>query len=142
MPITVIVQTPPNEIKWTEKAQAIGTPSVAFVAAIIAGVIAFRQWRTAEAAKDAARNKLKIELYKERLEIYKAAGEMALIIAEKGPTDYAKVMATAERMATARWLLNKKVSLHLQDMTGRATKRIADKPVVMPDDLTDGQKMG
>jgi hypothetical protein len=51
---------------WVEIVSRPSTPIVATVAATIAGLIGYRQWRTAQ-------NKLKLDLFERRLAVHTAA---------------------------------------------------------------------
>lgn len=65
-PIALTVQLPPQsppDVHWTSYGTALGAPFVALVAALIAGSIAYRQWKTAQ-------NKLKMDLFDKRMELY------------------------------------------------------------------------
>lgn len=75
--VTSLPSSPPPDPHWTAYLQAIGTPVVAVIAACIAASIAFRQWQTAQ-------NKLKLDLFERRYEVYVALTQlMGLMVQEK-----------------------------------------------------------
>jgi hypothetical protein len=118
-PITLILQSPPSEPKWTEELQAVGTPCVAVLAAFVAGMIAYRQWRTAEAAKETARNKLKLDLFEKRWAIYEAASSLISdsFLSDDSfdysPHDWMKLREQQQKLNGANWLLDEKVNAYL-----------------------------
>ncbi len=62
---TILIQNVPADPHWTAYVQALGTPIVAVIAAGFATYIAWRQWKTAH-------EKLKFDLFKERVAIHQA----------------------------------------------------------------------
>lgn len=78
------------ESHWTTYVQIWATPVVALIAAAIASTIAWRQWKTAEAAKETARDKLKLDLFEGRLEVFNATVELftAKLDSIKAPPEY------------------------------------------------------
>jgi hypothetical protein len=66
----------PFDPHWTTYVQAIGTPIVAVIAAAIAATIQYRQWKTANAAAQTAKNKLKLDLFERRFDVFTAASEV------------------------------------------------------------------
>ncbi|WP_156383810.1 hypothetical protein [Methylobacterium sp. Leaf456] len=68
---------PPLEPHWTAYVQAIGTPFVALVAGGIASLIAYRQWQT-------AKEKVVLDLFKQRLEVYDLVNSATMEIIQRG----------------------------------------------------------
>ncbi|MDP9968814.1 hypothetical protein J2W39_000037 [Variovorax paradoxus] len=76
-PIAITLQVPPaTELHWTAYVTAIGTPVVAVIAAAIAGLIAYRNWRTAQ-------NKLKLDLFDKRYKVFEELSEQMAVWSEK-----------------------------------------------------------
>src|SRR6516165_2867269 len=62
-----------NELPyWVQYVQALGPTVVAVIAALIAGYIAWRQWRTAHGQWRTAHDKLSFDLYEKRFAVYEA----------------------------------------------------------------------
>jgi len=57
---------------WIQSIQALGPTVVAIIAALIAGYIAWRQWRTAHRQWRTAHDQLSFDLYEKRFAVYEA----------------------------------------------------------------------
>jgi hypothetical protein len=68
--------TPIPEPHWTAYLTALLTPVVAILAAVIAGSIAYRNWRTAQ-------NKLKFDMFAMRYKIYEELTELMTVWSDK-----------------------------------------------------------
>jgi hypothetical protein len=130
--IPQVQQLPIQLPLWVEYIKALGTPVVALVAASIAGVIAYRQWLT-------ARNKLKLEFFDRRMEIYKSAIELVKQIADPEPSDWDDVSELARELGAAPWLLSPKVADHLEQLVHRGYQSIA-KEKLNAEGMTEEQK--
>lgn len=106
---------------WVEYVKALGTPVVALIAAFIAGGIAYRQWTT-------ARNKLKLDLFDKRMEIYSLSVTVLESVRSNGPADYTAISNLEEKLHAARWLFNRDLESHLQVMTTDARQQLIDRP--------------
>lgn len=98
---------------YIEYIKALGPTIVALIAASIAGVIAYRQWKT-------ARNKLKLDLFDKRLTIYNTAFEAIKWMAEPMPENNIAISNLAVSYAHARWLLDREVADHLRTLFDRS----------------------
>jgi len=106
---------------WLEYAKALGAPVVAVVAAVIAGVIAYRQWIT-------ARNKLKLDLFDRRLKIYTDAFAVIKWMAEPDLSDRQLIWNLEKSYAESRWLLGEEVTIHLRDLFHRGFSSVSKDP--------------
>jgi len=88
--------------------KAVGTVFVAVIAAAIAGLIQYRQWRTAHNAWKTAQNKLKLDLFQQRIEIYDAAS-IAIGNALEGTLTNEKLHDFWQATHRARWLCGEDV---------------------------------
>jgi hypothetical protein len=105
---------------WVEYAKALGAPIVALVAALIAGSIAYRQWRT-------ARNKLKLDLFEKRLQVYEAAVEVINLMTRPYAPDREELDKQVAKFVSARWLFGKDVAAHLHGLEQHANLALAAK---------------
>ena len=98
---------------WVEYIKALGTPTVALVAACIAGIIAHRQWVT-------SRNKLKLDFFDRRIEIYR----LAVTLLELLRDDDEKLLDAMDKLDaslhSSRWLFSVEISVHLHELELRA----------------------
>jgi len=100
---------------WVEYVKALGTPVVAFIAACVAGVIAHRQWVT-------AKNKLKLEFFDRRMEIYKLAVEVLDEMRRSSMSSLDSVLELEKALRSAPWIFDKKLTLYLADFCLRAVE--------------------
>lgn len=122
-PITVILQTPPSPPKWTEEVQAIATPVVALIAAAIASTFAYRQWKTADAAKETARNKLKLDLFDKRFAIYSAAAQLTVYMSDNKARDNDQVKLLLSKLAGAEFVFDEAIDHYLtENLMGNTAK--------------------
>ena len=99
---------------WIEYVKALGTPLVALVAASIASLIAYRQWNT-------AREKLKLDMFDRRMEIYTCALAVIHWMASYKPDkDSEPVFQLQTLNAKVRWLLSEEISEFLRNLAYRA----------------------
>jgi hypothetical protein len=96
--------------EWVEYVKALGTPVAAVIAAAITATIAYRQWVT-------ARNKLKLDLFDKRMEIYRSAIDL---MSEIGYHDtileWDRVNQLGAPFRGARWLLSDEIADYLEDL--------------------------
>lgn len=117
---------------WIEYVKALGTPVVALVAASIAGVIAYRQWRT-------ARNKLKLDLFDKRVEVYAAAVELIKEIVYPERAKWERINGFSWKFGAAHWLLSPGLADHLAALVQRGYEATA-KAKLNTEGLTEEQK--
>jgi hypothetical protein len=98
---------------WVEYVKALGAPIVALVAALIAGGIAYQQWRT-------ARNKLKLDLFEKRLQVYNACVAILCELHMPGPADSKRLYELREEVASVAWLFDEKIRQYVQALWTRA----------------------
>jgi hypothetical protein len=117
---------------WVEYVKALGAPIVALVAALIAGGIAYQQWRT-------ARNKLKLDLFEKRLQVYNACVAILGELHMPGPADPKRLQELREEAASVTWLFEEKVSRYVQALWTRAFSAVTRDKVDFTS-LDDSQK--
>lgn len=91
-------------VHWTQYISAIGIPLIAALAAWIA----FRQFQI-------ARNKLKLELFDKRMEIYSTVRETLSSIARQGRLTQEQEIQYLQGTRSARWLFGPEVSNYLDE---------------------------
>lgn len=97
---------------WVEYVKALGTPTIALLASLVAAMIAYRQWKTAS-------NKLKLDFFDRRMEIYRAAQELINLVAYPLPISTDHVAELARPFAAAHWLLSPEIAKHLKELAQR-----------------------
>lgn len=102
---------------WVEYVKALGAPIVALIAAAIAAGIAYRQWST-------ARNKLKLDLFEKRMEVYKAAVDLIKEMALPHPMKWGRISELSGQLSSGRWLFGPKVETYLNDLMARGIKSL------------------
>lgn len=99
--------------EWVEYVKALGTPVAALIAAAITSLIAYRQWVT-------ARNKLKLDLFDKRMEIYRSAIDlMSEIGYHDSILEWDRVNQLGAPFRAARWLLSEEIANYLEDLMER-----------------------
>lgn len=106
---------------WVEYTRALGTPAVAFLAALVAGVIAYRQWTT-------ARNKLKLDFFDKRMAIYRVAVDVLESGRSADASSADVIQKLQDALYSARWLFNMEVELYLHKLGLRAYERSKKRP--------------
>lgn len=84
--------------------------------AVIGSLIAYRQWKTAQ-------NKLKLDLFDRRLEIYKITRQTLSEVMTSGRANWDRTVAFLQATASARWLLDDSISSYLDE---EIYKRLVD----------------
>ncbi|MGN7875566.1 hypothetical protein ACTJKJ_18550 [Roseateles sp. 22389] len=128
----------PFDPHWTTYLQATATPVVAVIAAVIAATIQWRQWKTATAAAETAKNKLKLDLFDKRMVVFDAAVHLVRRANLEAPMDLDDFSELTTKMRQAEWLFSREVASRLDDITTRALERIVlttahDKSSRLPD---------
>lgn len=118
---------------WVEYGKALGAPIVALVAALIAGGIAYQQWRT-------ARNKLKLDLFEKRLQVYKACVSVLGELHMPGRLDLKRLQELQEDAASVPWLFDEKVKQYVEALWARAFSAVTRDDVDFKS-MDDGQRM-
>ena len=80
---------------WVHVIQAVGPSFVAVIAAVIAGLIAFRQWQT-------ARTRIKLDLFNERFEVFEVIDGINRAAIEARGDNWAGEYIAKMREATER----------------------------------------
>ena len=88
---------------WTTYLAALLTPIVA----VLGSVIAYRQWRLAQ-------NKLKLDLFDRRLQVYEAALTLLASIMTSGKARDEEVRNYLVATREAKWLLNASIAEYLE----------------------------
>lgn len=88
---------------WTNYLSALLTPTIA----VLASVIAYRQWRTAQ-------NKLKLDLFDRRFSVYEASRDLLASIVTSGKAKDEEVFKFLIATREAKWLLNAEVANYLE----------------------------
>jgi hypothetical protein len=106
---------------WVEYVRALGTPIAALIGAVIAGFIAYRQMRTAS-------NKLKLDLFDKRMEVYNAARDLVSHEIWNVEITEERLNAITDAINAAPWLLDDKVDAYLnglkQELRGHRQSRV------------------
>lgn len=110
-PIAITIQMPTAaDPHWTAYWAALGTPIVAFAAAAVAALIAYRNWRTAQ-------NKLKLDLYDRRKKVLTEIREMIRTTTEYQMVTDDTVADFEKAINEAEWLFGEDVYAHLANTT-------------------------
>lgn len=116
-PIAIMIQMPPAaDPHWTAYWTALGTPIVAFAAAAVAGLIAYRNWRTAQ-------NKLKLDLYERRKRVLTDIREIIQTTTEYQMITDSTVTDFEQAINEAEWLFGEDVYSHLSTTTLEVFKK-------------------
>lgn len=91
---------------WTTYLSALLVPTVAVLGSIIAFIIAYRQWRTAQ-------NKLKLDLFERRFAVYDAARRLLVSIRTSGKAKDEEIFKFRSGTREAKWLLNADIAEYL-----------------------------
>jgi len=94
---------------WVVVLSALLTPTIA----VLASVIAYRQWRTAQ-------NKLKFDLFDRRLKVYEALTSVLGRVLTHGGTTNEDQGAYLEGIQNAKWLFGEEIREYLQNTVWRA----------------------
>ena len=93
---------------WTEYVSSIGVMIIAAIAALIA----FRQ-------SQIARNKLKLDLFDKRMEVYSAVREALGCITRQGNLTQEQQLEYLQGIRTARWLFGQEIFTYLDETLWR-----------------------
>jgi hypothetical protein len=96
--------TCPCPAQWPTILSALLVP----VLAVVGSLIAYRQWRTAQ-------NKLKLDLFDRRFEIYKITRDTLGEVMSSGRAKWEKTVAFLQATASAKWLLDDTVATYLEN---------------------------
>ncbi len=107
-PITIVQAPAAQGRSWIDSLSAGLSPLVA----ILGIAIGVRQWRTAQ-------NKLKLDLFENRLEIFEATQTAIASVHTKGGPSHSAVLSFAAATASARWLFNKQIADYLHQELGK-----------------------
>lgn len=126
---------------WIEYVRALGTPIAALIGAGIASVIAHRQMLT-------ARNKLKLDLFEKRVEVYEAASDYISLAGQTNEMEEARGEEIIRLLNTASWLLDEKVQSYLQKLSTEVrnqrqkirTARTSDEKIALVSENKDFRK--
>ena len=116
--MTDVANVPLQLPLWLEYVKALGTPVAALVAAAVTGSFAYKQWKT-------ARNKLKLDLFEKRFEVYEAGIQLIREIVSPSAGDGKRLTELTKEISGAKWLLNEQIAQHLNELLTRAWKRLA-----------------
>jgi hypothetical protein len=97
---------------WTTYVQALGTPIVAVIAAGFAGMIAYRQWRT-------ARDKLKLDLFGRRHAVYAALVAYFQEVTSVTRPSSGDLPQMKPEIDSGQWLFGPDVADFLRKVNGR-----------------------
>lgn len=107
--------------QWVEYVKALGTPTIALLAATAAGWVAHRQWIT-------ARNKLKLDFFDRRMEIYRLAVAMLQTVRKSHLADYSSIEKLESSLNSARWLFDPSMELFLNELALRCVGYMNERP--------------
>ena len=88
---------------WTAYISALTLPAIA----VVASLIAYRQWRTAQ-------NKLKLDLFEKRMLVYQASRDMLGFVATRGKITTEEQIKYITGIQTAKWLFGVDVGTYLE----------------------------
>jgi len=94
--------------EWFEYVKVFSTPIAALVAAIIAGLIAYRQWAT-------ARNKLKLDLFDKRFAIFTELKRFVSLVVVRGKATDEDIYNFAIGTREASWLLDDEIQKYIDE---------------------------
>jgi hypothetical protein len=101
------------------------TLCVAAAAAGFGGLIAFRQWRTAQ-------NRLRLDLFERRLDVYEAAMFFAASVANRGKFADGSDFTYLTKTRSARWLFGKDFADWLSENVYKGATRLATITEMLP----------
>ena len=113
--IVGVPQAPSPEPHWTVYWSAFATPFVALVAAAIAASIAYRQWKTAAAAVATAKNKLKLDLFERRFNVFQATSRLIVKMTQDTVHEGKVIAMLLGETAGAEFLFDETVHRYLVD---------------------------
>lgn len=111
--IVGVPQAPSTEPHWTVYWSTFATPLVALVAAAIAASIAYRQWKTAAAAVATAKNKLKLDLFERRFNVFQATSRLIVRMTQDTVHDDKAISTLLGETAGAEFLFDETVHGYL-----------------------------
>jgi hypothetical protein len=100
---------------WVSVLAALLTPAIA----IVVGLIAWRQWRT-------ARERLKLDLFDRRLPIYEQTRDILARRLTLGQLDSEEITKFAINTRVSRWLFNSAIADYLEGEIVRKLHRLND----------------
>lgn len=106
-----------TEPHWTAYASALGTPIIAALAAVFAGLIAYRQWRTAQ-------DRLKLDLFDHRFEIYLSCMKFLSSIVTSRHVDDQSLHRFSAETRNAKWLLDNEIARYFDEEFRRRAFRM------------------
>ena len=106
----------PFDPHWTTYLQATATPVIALIAAGIAATIQYRQWQTAKAAAETAKNKLKLDLFDKRFAVFNAVARLVTKLSNaEAHHDNDSVKALMAKTAGTEFLFDETVYEYVTD---------------------------
>jgi hypothetical protein len=93
---------------WTTYVSVLSTPIVALIAAVFAGTIAYRQWRTAQ-------NRLKLDLFDKRFAVYHETMKFLSHVMIKGGVGGDELLKFNIGIREAKWLLDDDIDNYLKE---------------------------
>ncbi|MFX1678042.1 hypothetical protein PV762_02315 [Mitsuaria sp. CC2] len=105
----------PFDPHWTTYVQAIGTPVVAVIAAAIAATIQYRQWRTATASAETAKNKLKLDLFDKRFKAFNAAAKLIVKMQTEDVHSDKEVQKLIGELAGSEFMFDEAIQTYIVD---------------------------
>jgi len=97
-----------SEPHWAQLLSWLSTPLVAVVAAIFAGMIAYRQWRTAQ-------NRLKLDLFDRRFVVYETVLNLLISIMNNEQLKQGELSKFSLGTRQAKWLFNDEIADYFQN---------------------------
>ncbi len=96
---------PPSiaEPHWAQILSWLSTPFVAIIAAVFAGMIAYRQWKTAQ-------DKLKLDLFDRRFAVYDTARNLLASIMNMNQLKEGELIKFLSGTRESKWLLNDEIT--------------------------------
>src|SRR5262245_56497613 len=118
---------------WVQYVQALAPTVVAIIAALIAGYIAWRQWRTAN-------YRLSFDLYEKRYRAYVATHNFVMTAINQGRVNGDDYRALYNGLQGAEFLFDKETTSYLMKIRDKAWKAqaIGHRPVQRQPDEAEG----
>ena len=114
---------------WTAQVSAFALPLIA----VIGAIIAYRQWRTAQ-------NKLKLELFERRMEVYGAARELLGHITRTGKISLDEQFTYLGKIQSAKWLFGPEVVQHLDELWEKSADLEMHQSMLSDSDRNDPER--
>ncbi|MFZ0496591.1 MAG: hypothetical protein WBD78_10175 [Methylocella sp.] len=108
-----------TEVAALKYASALGTPIIALIVGLFGGMIAYRQWRTAQ-------DRLKLDLFDRRLVIYQQTRDFLARRMALGQLKGREITEFAVNTRVSRWLFSAAIADYLEGEIAKKAMDLAD----------------